>query len=171
MLTWIEVRVRLFFELLLVQTSQWQPIIGTPCDVPVPMNTIFIHRRRHGKSDFGTSQNFLEYDEGRQETDKTHLLADLARMERNSFVALQIHESRPSKMPDQLVCRRFRLYPGLVSAFIRGCRCVKDIAIGFPPLNQVLARRLMENTLIYTFAVTSEVSLNIPLLEKLLVKF
>jgi len=47
----------------------------------------------------------------------------------------------------------------------------KDVAIGFPPLNQVLARRLMEHTLIYKHAVTSRLPLNIPLLEKLLVKF
>ncbi len=47
----------------------------------------------------------------------------------------------------------------------------KDITIGFPPLNQVLARRLMENTSIYKYSVTSGFPLNAKLLEKLLVKF
>jgi acetyltransferase len=47
----------------------------------------------------------------------------------------------------------------------------KDIVIGFPPLNQVLARRLMEHTSIYKYAAASEFPLNIHLLEKLLVKF
>lgn len=48
---------------------------------------------------------------------------------------------------------------------------VKDVSIGFPPLNQVLARRLMEGTAIYRHAETSGSSLNIKLLEEILVKF
>jgi acetyltransferase len=47
----------------------------------------------------------------------------------------------------------------------------KDISIGFPPLNQVLARRLMEKTLIYKYLKSNEDSLNIKLLEEILVKF
>lgn len=47
----------------------------------------------------------------------------------------------------------------------------KDITIGFPPLNQVLARRLMENTSIYKYSVARGFPLNAKLLEKLLVKF
>jgi acetyltransferase len=48
---------------------------------------------------------------------------------------------------------------------------VKDASIGFPPLNQVLARRLMERTAIYRHAETSGSSFNIKLLEEILVKF
>lgn len=47
----------------------------------------------------------------------------------------------------------------------------KDIAIGFPPLNQILAKRLMEHTLIYKHAAESEFPLNVKLIEKILVKF
>ena len=46
----------------------------------------------------------------------------------------------------------------------------KDISVGFPPLNQVLARRLIERTAIYKHA-TSSGSLNLRLLEEVLVKF
>jgi len=47
----------------------------------------------------------------------------------------------------------------------------KDIALGFPPLNQVLAKRLMENTLIYKYATGSGFPFNVKLVEKILVKF
>lgn len=47
----------------------------------------------------------------------------------------------------------------------------KDITIGFPPLNQVLAKRLMENTKIYKYAIKSDFPLNIRIIEKILVKF
>ncbi|NWG10529.1 bifunctional acetate--CoA ligase family protein/GNAT family N-acetyltransferase [Candidatus Bathyarchaeota archaeon] len=47
----------------------------------------------------------------------------------------------------------------------------KDISIGFPPLNQVLARRLMERTAIYRYLQSCEDSINIKLLEEILVKF
>lgn len=46
----------------------------------------------------------------------------------------------------------------------------KDISVGFPSLNQVLARRLIERTAIYRHA-TSSGSLNLRLLEEVLVKF
>jgi acetyltransferase len=47
----------------------------------------------------------------------------------------------------------------------------KDISIGFPPLNQVLAKRLMERTAIYQYLRSSEDAINIKLLEEILVKF
>jgi acetyltransferase len=47
----------------------------------------------------------------------------------------------------------------------------KDVSIGFPPLNQVLARRFVENTAIYKHLKSSEYSLNTKLLEEILVKF
>jgi acetyltransferase len=47
----------------------------------------------------------------------------------------------------------------------------KDVGIGFPPLNQVLARRLIEETAIGRRALTSGSSLNVKLLEEILVKF
>jgi acetyltransferase len=47
----------------------------------------------------------------------------------------------------------------------------RDISIGFPPLNQVLARRLIENTAIYKHATCSGRPLNFKLIEKILVKF
>ena len=47
----------------------------------------------------------------------------------------------------------------------------KDVGIGFPPLNQVLARRLVEQTNIYKCLETSKRSLNVKLLEEILVKF
>ena len=47
----------------------------------------------------------------------------------------------------------------------------KDINVGFPPLNQVLARRLMERTAIYKHITSKEGSLNLKVLEEVLVKF
>jgi acetyltransferase len=47
----------------------------------------------------------------------------------------------------------------------------KDVALGFPPLNQVLAKRLMENTLIYKYSTGSGFPFNVKLVEKILVKF
>jgi acetyltransferase len=47
----------------------------------------------------------------------------------------------------------------------------KDISVGFPPLNRVLARRLMEKTAIYKQAIANEGSLNVKVLEEALVKF
>lgn len=49
---------------------------------------------------------------------------------------------------------------------------MKDVSIGLPPLNQVLARRLMERTAIYQHFSNSERShVNFKLLEEILVKF
>ncbi len=47
----------------------------------------------------------------------------------------------------------------------------KDVGVGFPPLNQVLARRLIEDTAIYRHASSSGNPLNVTLLEKILAKF
>lgn len=47
----------------------------------------------------------------------------------------------------------------------------KDVSICFPPLNRVLARRLMEKTAIYKNLQSKEDSVNIKLLEEILVKF
>jgi len=47
----------------------------------------------------------------------------------------------------------------------------KDVSIGFPPLNQTLARRLMEDTAIYKYAESTGHPLNVSLLEEILVKF
>jgi acetyltransferase len=46
-----------------------------------------------------------------------------------------------------------------------------DVSIGFPPLNQTLARRLIEDTAIYKHAMSVGHSLNFKLIEALLVKF
>jgi acetyltransferase len=48
---------------------------------------------------------------------------------------------------------------------------LKDTSIGFPPLNRVLARRLMEKTKIYEALESGGYSLGIKLLEEILVKF
>jgi acetyltransferase len=48
---------------------------------------------------------------------------------------------------------------------------LKDFSIGFPPLNQVLARRLMDKTAIYKQMKSSERSVNEKVLEEVLVKF
>ena len=48
---------------------------------------------------------------------------------------------------------------------------VKDTRIGFPPLDQILARRLVEQTAIYKHLESSRYSLNLKLLEEILVKF
>jgi acetyltransferase len=48
---------------------------------------------------------------------------------------------------------------------------VKDVSIGFPPLNQVLARRLIEGTAIYKHAASLGLPLNVKLIEEILVKF
>ncbi len=47
----------------------------------------------------------------------------------------------------------------------------KDVSIGFPPLNQVLARRLIEDTAIYKHASLSALPLNVKAIEEILVKF
>ncbi len=46
----------------------------------------------------------------------------------------------------------------------------KDVSIGFPPLNQVLARRLIEDTDVFKRVSSSGQSLNVRLLEEALVK-
>ena len=48
---------------------------------------------------------------------------------------------------------------------------IKDVSIGFPPLNQVLARRLVEDTDVFRRAARSGVPLNMRLLEEILVHF
>jgi acetyltransferase len=47
----------------------------------------------------------------------------------------------------------------------------KNVSIGFPPLNQTLARRLIEDTAIYKQASSIGYPLNVKLLEEILVKF
>ncbi len=47
----------------------------------------------------------------------------------------------------------------------------KDVSIGFPPLNQTLARRLMEDTAIYKYVTSNGHPLNVSLIEEILVKF
>ncbi len=47
----------------------------------------------------------------------------------------------------------------------------RDVTIGFPPLNQVLARRLIEETAVYKNAALSGVLLNVKVIEEVLVKF
>lgn len=49
---------------------------------------------------------------------------------------------------------------------------LKDVTIGFPPLNQVLARRLMERTAVYNlFSNSGNRRVNLKLLEEIMVKF
>jgi acetyltransferase len=48
---------------------------------------------------------------------------------------------------------------------------LKDTCIGFPPLNQILARRLVEKTAIFKHLESSGYSLDVKLLEEILVKF
>jgi acetyltransferase len=47
----------------------------------------------------------------------------------------------------------------------------KDVSIGFPPLNQTLARRLIEDTAVYKHASSIGYPLNVKLLEEILVRF
>lgn len=47
----------------------------------------------------------------------------------------------------------------------------RDISVGLPPLNQVLARRLIEKTRIYRSLTESHLNLNLRLLDEVLVKF
>jgi acetyltransferase len=47
----------------------------------------------------------------------------------------------------------------------------RDISVGFPPLNQVLAKRVVEDTAIYKQASSVGLPLNLKLLEEVLVKF
>ena len=47
----------------------------------------------------------------------------------------------------------------------------KDVAIGFPPLSQVFARRLLEDAAIYQRALSSGSPFDVKLLEAILVKF
>lgn len=62
---------------------------------------------------------------------------------------------------------------GSVILFGRGgtdAELIKDVSIGFPPLNQVLARRVIEDTLIYKQATLTGDPLNVKLIEEILVK-
>ncbi|HLE74889.1 MAG TPA: bifunctional acetate--CoA ligase family protein/GNAT family N-acetyltransferase [Candidatus Bathyarchaeia archaeon] len=47
----------------------------------------------------------------------------------------------------------------------------KDVSVGFPPLNQVLARRLVEETAVYKHASSIGPPFNVKLLEEILAKF
>jgi acetyltransferase len=47
----------------------------------------------------------------------------------------------------------------------------RDVSVGFPPLSQVLAKRLIEDTEIFQCATSSGHALNTALLEEILVKF
>ena len=47
----------------------------------------------------------------------------------------------------------------------------RDVSVGFPPLNQVLARRLIEDTRIFHRTASNGYTLNVGLLEEILVKF
>jgi acetyltransferase len=47
----------------------------------------------------------------------------------------------------------------------------KDVSMGFPPLNQTLAKRLIEDTTIYKHTLSIGYPLNVKLLEEILVKF
>jgi len=48
---------------------------------------------------------------------------------------------------------------------------LQDVSVGLPPLNQILARRLMEKTKIYKLSASSGFRPNFKLLEEILVKF
>jgi len=63
---------------------------------------------------------------------------------------------------------------GSVIAFGMGginTEVLRDVCIGFPPLNQVLARRLIEQTAVYKHSKSGKCPFNIKLLEEILVKF
>jgi acetyltransferase len=47
----------------------------------------------------------------------------------------------------------------------------KDVSIGFPPLNQIFARRLIEDTAIYKHATSIGLPLNFKFVEEILVRF
>jgi acetyltransferase len=47
----------------------------------------------------------------------------------------------------------------------------QDVSIGFPPLNQTLARRLIEDTSLYRHAASTGHSFNVGLIEEILAKF
>jgi acetyltransferase len=47
----------------------------------------------------------------------------------------------------------------------------RDVSAGFPPLNQVLARRLIEDTEVFKRAVSNGSTFNVGLLEEILVRF
>jgi acetyltransferase len=47
----------------------------------------------------------------------------------------------------------------------------KDVSVGFPPLNQVLARRLIEDTDVFKRSLSSGQPFNLRVLEEILVKF
>ncbi len=63
---------------------------------------------------------------------------------------------------------------GEVILFGRGgilAEVYKDISLGFPPLNQVLARRIIEDSGVYKRAASAKKQFNINLVEEILVKF
>lgn len=84
---------------------------------------------------------------------------------------LQKYIETQNNVPLLLGMKRNRVF-GSVIIFGLGDKVAKlglDYAIGLPPLNQILARRLLEETMVYELIKSSDFSL--PLLEELLVKF
>ena len=53
----------------------------------------------------------------------------------------------------------------------RTAELFKDVSIGFPPLNQTLARRLIEDTAIYELITSDDHPFNARILEEIIVKF
>jgi acetyltransferase len=63
---------------------------------------------------------------------------------------------------------------GSVILFGRGgtsAESFKDVSVGFPPLNQVLARRMIEDTAVFKQTQSTGHPLNVRVLEEILVKF
>jgi len=63
---------------------------------------------------------------------------------------------------------------GSIILFGRGgilAEVFKEVSLGFPPLNQVLARRIIEDSGVYKRATSMKMPFNLNMIEKILVKF
>jgi acetyltransferase len=106
-------------------------------------------------------------------------LKELAKRVRNykpeaEFQGVVIQPMIPKKRCELLIGSKKDPHFGSVIVFGMGgttAEFLKDVSIGFPPLNQVLARRLMEKTAIYKLLESNGYSVNAKLLEEILVKF
>ncbi len=90
------------------------------------------------------------------------------------FEGVAIQPMICKKSYELLIGSKKDLQFGSVVIFGRGgtdAELLKDVSIGFPPLNQVLARRLIEDTNVYKYAALSDFPLNVKAIEETLVKF
>jgi acetyltransferase len=106
------------------------------------------------------------FNELEQKTKNSHVIADFQGVALQRIVHGRRHEILVGSKKDPQFGSLILFGAGGTSAEI-----LKDTSIGFPPLNHILARRLMENTSLFKHSQSSNYHLNSLLLEEILVRF